>query len=153
MAGMGRLRRGLTIAAAAGVMAAVMAGGTVALVTLPANAATVDLNAWYVLVNRTSGKAMDDFNFATGDGAAVVQWSRSNANNQQWRFLDSGGGFYRLQNRHSGKVLDNRSSTSDGTDIVQWTDQNTTGQQVRLADSAGGFVRLISRHSGKAYCK
>jgi len=131
------------------IVAVVLAGVAVGWVK-PAAAATVDLNAWYVVVNRNSGKAMDDFNFATGDGAVVVQWARHNQNNQQWRFLDSGGGFYRLQNRHSSKVLDNRSSTSDGTDVVQWTDQNATGQQFRLADSAGGFVRLISRHSGKA---
>jgi beta-xylosidase len=141
-----RSRRGLAVAIAAAVIAAVGA----VLVTTAASAATVDLNAWYVLVNRTSGKAMDDFNFATNDGAIVVQWARHNQNNQQWRFIDSGGGFYRLQNRLSGKVLDNRSSTSDGTDVVQWTDQNTTGQQFSLADSAGGYVRLLSRHSGKA---
>ncbi|MEE3921092.1 RICIN domain-containing protein [Micromonospora sp. BRA006-A] len=76
---------------------------------------------------------------------------RGDSNNQQWRFLDSGGGFYRLLNRHPGKVLDNAGwSTSDGTDIVQWTDRNTANQQFRLADSSDGQTRLINRHSGKA---
>ncbi|WP_205614449.1 non-reducing end alpha-L-arabinofuranosidase family hydrolase [Streptomyces dangxiongensis] len=116
-----------------------------------ASAATVDLDGWYVLVNHNSGKAMDDANFATGDGAAVVQWTRGDAANQQWRFLDSGGGYYRLQNRHSGKVLDDQGwSTTAGADIVQWSDQNATNQQFRLADSPGGYVRLINRHSGMA---
>nr|WP_257019622.1 RICIN domain-containing protein [Streptomyces sp. TLI_235] len=36
-------------------------------------------------------------------GRAVVPDRRRN---QQWRFLDSGNGWYRLQNRTSGKVLD-----------------------------------------------
>ncbi|KUO16401.1 non-reducing end alpha-L-arabinofuranosidase family hydrolase [Streptomyces dysideae] len=123
----------------------VVAGGT------RASAATVDLNGWYVLVNRNSGKAMEDYNFATNDGAAVVQWTRHDGANQQWRFLDSGGGYYRLQNRHSGKVLDNQGwSTTAGTDIVQWSDRGGANQQFRLADSSGGYVRLINRHSGMA---
>ncbi|MFS1303450.1 alpha-L-arabinofuranosidase, partial [Streptosporangium longisporum] len=33
-----------------------------------ASAATVDTNAWYVLVNRTSGKALDVYNLSTADG-------------------------------------------------------------------------------------
>ena len=124
------------------------------LVTVNANtasAATVDTGKWYVLVNRNSGKALDDYNFGTADGSSVVQWARGDGANQQWRFLDSGGGYYRLQNRTSGKVLDDYNfSTADGTDIVQWTDLNGANQQFALTDSAGGYVRLINRHSGKA---
>ncbi|EDY59751.1 MULTISPECIES: non-reducing end alpha-L-arabinofuranosidase family hydrolase [Streptomyces] len=116
-----------------------------------ASAATVDLNGWYVLVNRNSGKAMEDYNYATDDRAAVVQWTRHDGTNQQWRFLDSGGGYYRLQNRHSGKVLDNEGwSTTAGSNLVQWSDQNAANQQFRPADSADGRVRLINRHSGMA---
>jgi hypothetical protein len=116
-----------------------------------ASAATVDLNKWYVLVNRTSGKAMDDYNFATANGASVVQWTRSDAANQQWRFIDSGGGYYRLMNRTSGKVLDDYNfSTADGTDIVQWQDLNGTNQQFSLQDTDSGYIQLINRLSGKA---
>ncbi|GAB3893104.1 hypothetical protein GCM10027612_42100 [Microbispora bryophytorum subsp. camponoti] len=117
----------------------------------PASAATVDGNTWYVLVNRNSGKALDVYNFSTADGGSLVQWSRSNGNNQQWRFVDSGGGYYRVQSRHSGKVLDVANlSTADAADVVQWSDHNGTNQQFQLADSSGGYVRLINRNSGKA---
>jgi endo-1,4-beta-xylanase len=110
----------------------------------------VDPNAWYVLVNRNSGKALDLYNLATNDGARITQWSRNDGNWQQWQFVDSGGGYYRVKSRHSGKVLDVHSwSTSDGGAIVQWADNNSANQQWRLADS-GGYLRLISRHSGKA---
>jgi hypothetical protein len=117
----------------------------------PAAAATVDPNASYVLVNRNSGKALDVYNMATGDGARITQWSRNDQNQQQWQFVDSGGGYYRIKSRHSGKVLDvyNR-STANGGSIVQWADLNSTNQQWRLADSSDGYVRLISRHSNKA---
>ncbi|SCG66626.1 endo-1,4-beta-xylanase [Micromonospora halophytica] len=110
----------------------------------------VDTSAWYVLVNRNSGKALDVYNLATNDGARITQWSRNNGNWQQWQFVDSGGGYYRIKSRHSGKVLDVYNfSTADGAAIVQWADHNGTNQQFRIADS-GGHVRLISRQSGKA---
>ncbi|MFI5845730.1 RICIN domain-containing protein [Catenuloplanes sp. NPDC051500] len=138
-------RRRWTVAAAA----LTVAVGS--LVASPADAATVDTAAWYVLVNRGSGKALDVSGSAANDGAALAQWARHDGANQQWQFVDSGGGYYRLKARHSGKVLDvSNASTADGAALVQWPDTNATNQQFRLADSDGGQVRLISRHSGKA---
>ncbi|QOV39976.1 RICIN domain-containing protein [Streptomyces ferrugineus] len=117
----------------------------------PAGAATVDPNASYVLVNRNSGKALDVYNLATNDGARITQWTRNDQAQQQWQFVDSGGGYYRIKSRHSGKVLDVYNwSTANGGSIVQWADLNATNQQWRLADSSDGYVRLISRHSNKA---
>ncbi|MFD5037120.1 non-reducing end alpha-L-arabinofuranosidase family hydrolase [Streptomyces sp. NPDC058377] len=117
----------------------------------PAVAATVDPNASYVLVNRNSGKALDVYNLATEDGARVTQWTRNDQAQQQWQFVDSGDGYYRVKSRHSGKVLDVYNwSAANGGSIVQWADLNATNQQWRLADSSDGYVRLISRHSGKA---
>ncbi|WP_433544436.1 non-reducing end alpha-L-arabinofuranosidase family hydrolase (plasmid) [Streptomyces sp. CA-294286] len=117
----------------------------------PAAAATVDTNAWYVLVNRNSGKALDVHHLATNDGARLTQWTRNDQNQQQWQFVDSGGGNYRILSRHSGKVLDVQGrSTANGGPVVQWADLNATHQQWRLADSPGGYVRFVSRHSNKA---
>lgn len=116
-----------------------------------ARAATVDPNAWYVLVNRGSGKALDVSGADTANGASVQQWTRSDSANQRFQFVDSGGGHYRLRAQHSGKVLDVYNySTADGAGIVQWSDLNGTNQQFRLADSPDGHVRLINRNSGKA---
>jgi beta-xylosidase len=57
-----------------------------------ANAATVDTSAWYVLVNRNSGKVLDVYNSSTANGAAVVQWADHNGSNQQWRLVQVGSG-------------------------------------------------------------
>jgi poly(3-hydroxybutyrate) depolymerase len=136
----------------AAVTAVLLAAGTMTAVSaVPASAATVDTTAWYVLVNRNSGKALDVYGLATNDGGRIAQWTRNDGANQQWQFLDSGGGYYRLKSRHSNKVLDvPNSSTADGVAIQQWTDNSGTNQQFRLADSDGGFVRLINRNSSKA---
>ncbi|MET7881402.1 non-reducing end alpha-L-arabinofuranosidase family hydrolase, partial [Micromonospora profundi] len=134
----------------AGVAAMLVGGAAVAVVSSPAAAATVDTNAWYVLVNRNSGKALDVYNLATNDGARITQWARNNGNQQQWQFVDSGGGYYRVKSRLSGKVLDVYNfSTANGANIVQWSDGNGTNQQFRLADSDSGYIRLINRNSNK----
>ncbi|WP_433019677.1 non-reducing end alpha-L-arabinofuranosidase family hydrolase [Kribbella sp. CA-294648] len=130
---------------------ALVAGLLAAVVAIPAQAATVDPSAWYVLVNRASGKAMDVAGVSTADGAAIQQWARHDGTNQQFQFVDSGGGYYRLRARHSAKALDVFNfSTADGAGIVQWSDHNGTNQQFRLADSPDGHVRLINRNSNKA---
>jgi hypothetical protein len=116
-----------------------------------AQAATVDSSAWYVLVNRGSGKALDVSGASTADGAGLSQWTRHDGANQRFQFVDSGGGYYRLKAQHSGKVLDiSGYSVADHADVVQWGDANGTNQQFRLADSSDGYVRLINRNSGKA---
>ncbi len=142
----GRLARTVTL-----LVAVLLSGAATAVNPAPSAAATVDTSAWYVLVNRNSGKALDVYGLATNDGARITQWTRNDGANQQWQFVDSGGGYYRLKSRHSGKVLDVFDfSTADGAAIVQWADGNGTNQQFRLADSDSGYVRLLNRNSGKA---
>ncbi|WP_017573484.1 non-reducing end alpha-L-arabinofuranosidase family hydrolase [Nocardiopsis halotolerans] len=132
-------------------MVMVVGGAGAVTVPTPAAAATVDTNAWYVLVNRESGKALDVYNRATDDGARITQWTRNDQYQQQWRFVDSGDGYYRLRSRISGRVLDVHDwSTANGASIVQWTDYDQANQQFRLEDSPDGHVRLVNRHSGKA---
>jgi beta-xylosidase len=145
----GRLRRRGFAAIVAGL--ALVTGLAISVLAAPAaSAATVDPNAWYVLVNRTSGKALDVYNLATNDGARITQWSRNDGNQQQWQFVDSGGGFYRLKSRLSGKVLDvSNASTADGAPVVQWTDNNAANQQFSMQD-IDGYLQLINRNSGKA---
>jgi hypothetical protein len=65
--------------------------------------------------------------------------------------VDPGDGFYRLEVRHSDKVLDVAgASVADGAPIQQWADRNGANRRFRLADSDAGHVRLINRASGKA---
>jgi GH43 family beta-xylosidase len=126
-------------------------GGITSALPPAVSAATVDTNASYVLVNRNSGKALDVYELATNDGARISQYTRNDGAWQQWQFVDSGGGYYRLKSKHSNKVLQiSGGSTADAADLVQWADSNATSQQFRLADSSDGYVRLLNRNSGKA---
>ncbi|RGA01876.1 arabinan endo-1,5-alpha-L-arabinosidase [Microbispora triticiradicis] len=137
--------------ALASALTLLLALGLGLVLTGPARAATIDTNASYVLVNRNSGKVLDVYNWATNDGAPLVQYSRNDGAWQQWQFVDSGGGYYRLKSRHSGKVVDiSGRSTADGADVIQYADKNATNQQFRVVDTDSGYVKLINRNSGKA---
>ena len=146
-----RPRRPRWVRTALASLSMLAAAGGIAVTASQADAATVDTGASYVLVNRGSGKALDVYNLATTDGARITQWARNDGAQQQWQFVDSGSGWYRLKSRLSGKVLDVADrSTADGAAINQWSDANGTNQQFRLADSDSGYVRLINRNSSKA---
>ncbi|QKV80312.1 non-reducing end alpha-L-arabinofuranosidase family hydrolase [Amycolatopsis sp. Hca4] len=143
-----RRRRRVAVAGAA---VALVASGLLTVAAAPASAATVDTAAWYVLVNRNSGKALDVNGASTADGAALIQWTRTNTTNQQFQFVDAGSGNYKLRARHSGKLADVQgASTADGAPVVQWTDNGGANQQFSLADAGSGYVRLVNRNSGKA---
>jgi len=139
-----RLRQTVALAVAA------VLGSTVAVAVAPsASATTPDGSAWYVLVSRKSGLALDVKNGSTSDGAALVQTTRTDATSQQFRFVPAGSGYYALQNRGSGKVLSvSGGSTSDGAAIVQSTDTSATSQQFSLVDQSD-YVRLVNRKSSK----
>ncbi|MBL7258117.1 RICIN domain-containing protein [Paractinoplanes lichenicola] len=136
-------------AALIGLVVTLLAGAGVLFGLPTAQAATVNTAAWYVLVNRNSGKAMDVYNLATNAGAGIAQFTRNDGNWQQWQFVDAGSGYYKIKSRHSGLVLE-LPNANDGTQLIQNTDNGTTRQHFTLKDSAGGYVRLLNRHSGKA---
>src|SRR5688500_9512941 len=113
----GRGRR-LALVAGATALAAIVAITTVSVTTAPA--AMVSTSVDYVFVNRHSGKAMDVYNWATGDNAPIVQFARNDLAVQRWRFVDAGSGYYKVRSVNSGKVLTLPDAT-DGARLVQST--------------------------------
>src|SRR4029078_12968758 len=104
---------------------------------------TVNTSAWYVFVNRNSGKAMDVWEWSTADGGQLRQYTRTNGNNQQFQFVDVGSGYYQLRNRNSGKVVAIPNS-NDGVQVIQTTATTDTKQHFRLVASAHGACTFIS---------
>lgn len=79
--------------------------------------------------------------------ALLQQWPATGGQNQQFDFLDSGDGYYRVRARHSGLVLQ-VAGTATGADISQQPDSGATAQQWRVVDQGGGVVGLVNRLSG-----
>ncbi|MGW6443210.1 glycosyl hydrolase family 95 catalytic domain-containing protein [Lentzea sp. NPDC055074] len=104
---------------------------------------------YYRLVARHSGKCADISGVSTAAGALAQQWSRTSGLNQQFDFIDAGGGYHRIRARHSGLVLQTASASS-GADITQQSDTNATSQQWQVVDQGGGVISLVNRQSGLA---
>ncbi|MFC0626304.1 RICIN domain-containing protein [Kribbella deserti] len=134
------------------VLVGALIASALALVTGPsASAAVIDPTAFYQLVSRHSGKAIEIAGQSTADGAVAQQRTRAAQASQQFQFVDAGDGYHKIRARHSGKVLDIASaSTANGADVVQWTDNGRVSQQFRVADTDSGYVKLVNRNSGKA---
>jgi arabinan endo-1,5-alpha-L-arabinosidase len=135
----------------AGLAAVVLAATGLAIGIPSASAATLQTNTWYVLVGSHSGLVLGIEGASANDGAGLVQQTRTNANHQQFRFVDAGGGRYRIQTRHSGKALDVYEwNAGNGARIVQWTDLGGTNQQWTPTAHADGTYSFVNRFSGKA---
>jgi alpha-L-fucosidase 2 len=109
----------------------------------------VETGVYYRLVAQHSGKLADISGVSTAAGALLHQWQATGGQNQQFDFLDSGGGYYRLRARHSGLVLQVANANS-GADITQQPDANASSQQWRVTDQGGGVISMVNRQSGLA---
>ena len=56
----------------------------------------IDPSAHYQIVSRHSGKAIEIAGQSTADGAGVQQRTRADQANQQFQFVDAGGGYYTI---------------------------------------------------------
>jgi len=101
----------------------------------------------YRLAVSQGGKFADINGRSTAAGAVLIQWSGNGGLNQQFDFLDSGGGYYRIRARHSGLVLQVAGANA-GADITQQPDTNATSQQWKVTDQGGGVFSITSRQSG-----
>ncbi|QKV80010.1 RICIN domain-containing protein [Amycolatopsis sp. Hca4] len=109
----------------------------------------VQVGVNYSLVAAHSGKAADISGASTAAGAALIQWTSHAAANQQFDFLASTDGYYRIRARHSGLVLQ-VAGTASGADITQQPDTGAATQQWQVTDAGGGAVTLVNRASGLA---
>ena len=67
-----------------------------------------------------------------------MQWTDLNGTNQQFRLVDSDGGYVRLINRHSNKALAVQgASTANGANIVQYSTRTARNQQWQLVQIGG----------------
>lgn len=103
----------------------------------------------YKLVAQHSSKLVGITGASTAAGALIEQESANGGPSQQFDFVDSGDGYYRVRARNSGLVLQ-AANANTGADISQQADANTTAEQWRVVDQGGGAVSLVNRMSGLA---
>jgi hypothetical protein len=103
------------------------------------------------IVNMNSNRVADVAGISTADGANIHQWGNNGTHNQQWSFVHLDNGWYRIEARHSGKIIDSagEQATGDGVNVQQWTWLGALDQQWRLEPLNDGTFRFVVRHNGK----
>ncbi|MFE9450210.1 RICIN domain-containing protein [Streptomyces sp. NPDC006739] len=106
-------------------------------------------NAFYKILNKSSGKAADVSGASSTAGANVIQWNDTGAQNQDWRFVPVGDGSYEIVNQNSGQLMDvTGASTADGATVLQQPDDNGASQHWTLTARGNGYYKVKNVHSG-----
>lgn len=107
-------------------------------------------NAFYKVLNKNGGRAIDVSGGSTSAGANVIQWNDTGAQNQRWRWVAVGDGSYEIVNQNSGLLLDvTNGSGADGATIVQRADDNGASQHWTLVADGNGYYKIKNVNSGK----
>ncbi|MBA2943074.1 discoidin domain-containing protein [Paenibacillus sp. CGMCC 1.16610] len=95
---------------------------------------------------------MDVNGGSSADGAKIIQWSAGTGLNQQWQFVKTSPGYYKIISKSSLKALAVQdASTADGAGIIQasYTDDATYNDEWSVVDAGDGYYQLKNRLSGK----
>ncbi|CCH85931.1 1,3-(1,3;1,4)-beta-D-glucan 3(4)-glucanohydrolase [Modestobacter italicus] len=121
-------------------------------VPVPVTPAPIVSGAVYELANACGGKVAEvPAASVTVERARVRTGTDTNAPHQRWRVVALPGGFYKLVNLASGKVLRLQStSTAPGVRFVQSSDASGPNAQFTLTNRGGDTYQLLVRTSGRA---
>lgn len=100
---------------------------------------------------KHSGKALDVDRVSSESLAVINQWANGDGNNQLWRFLDLGTGYYQIQSVQSGHVIDILPGSA-----IQQICQNTRATGANIPDTQqwrleqdGDYYKIINKSNGK----
>ncbi|HUM82607.1 MAG TPA: RICIN domain-containing protein [Lachnospiraceae bacterium] len=98
----------------------------------------------YSQVNGTS--VMDVYGGLVNSGANVQLWESNGSGAQQFRFIYSGDGYYRIINMKSGMAVDiDSGSTAAGANIHQFFYNGSNAQLWKISSNSDGSVTFLSK--------
>ena len=105
------------------------------------------VGAYYKLVNRNSGMVLGVSGGSQANGAQLIQWADTGAEDQAWHVTTTSG-LTKFGNRNSGQVIGiYQGSTTEGADAVQWLDTGATNQEWTL-EATGSYYKILNSNSG-----
>jgi hypothetical protein len=108
--------------------------------------------AYFTLINRNSGKAIDLVNGNTANGAAINQWTRDDtAPDQRWALAPTeNADHFRITSWVSGKCagIEGDSTAAAAKLLARDYTGNNPAQQFDLIDAGNGFFKIRNVNSG-----
>ncbi len=103
---------------------------------------------YYKLTNKNSGKVLDISGGSMSNGAPLIQWTYSGANNQLFTILNPTTGIYQFQNVKSLLNIDlTAANVTVGTKFQQYASNTSCAQKFKLKDmSALAATSLFTDH-------
>lgn len=102
----------------------------------------------YMIVSKSSGKALAVENASTADNALLVQATVTQDDSQIWTVQDAGNGYYYLINKKSGKAIDMPgASTTAGTQALQWSLNYNDNQKWNFTAAGDGYYTISAKHT------
>ena len=83
-------------------------------------------NNAYKITSQRSGQVLEVDTYSFSNEAPIQQWVYDKLPSQEWVIIESGNGYYKFINKHSGKALD------VGGRLQQWDDNNTNAQKFKI---------------------
>ncbi len=110
---------------------------------------------YFVLVNRNSGKALDQPGANGTDGLPLQQYGLNYSSAERWGVVANGGYFYGICSNGPNDVLSLTSAsgappTAPGTPVVQSPQQYRDDQNWMMVSSDGVWVSFLNKYSGLA---
>ena len=110
---------------------------------------------YFVLVNRNSGKALDQPGASSTDGLPLQQYGLNYSSAERWGVVANGGYFYGICSNGPNDVLSLASEsgtppTAPNTPVVQSPQQYRDDQNWMMVSSDGVWVSFLNKYSGLA---
>ncbi|MEY2850023.1 MAG: hypothetical protein RI885_2690 [Actinomycetota bacterium] len=111
----------------------------------------ISSTAWYRITNPNSGLCVDGRGSGTANGTALIIQTCSTATSQQWQFVATTNGFYKVVPRNIPSSAWDVSgvSVADGALVQLWNYGGAANQQWRVQQEAGGLFSFVNRNSSK----
>lgn len=116
----------------------------------------IDSSAWYRITAKHSGKCLAVAGGASfvHNGVGVIQWDcLEPEENQKWRIVPVGFGFFKILAKHSGKSLDVRGGVGqldNGIAVQQWDYIGAANQQWMFIPAGDDTYQIVAAHSRKS---
>jgi hypothetical protein len=105
-----------------------------------------DSSAYYMLVNRISGRALG----ISEESPEIKQLDSRESPALEWRIRASGAGWYKVVNRQSGKVLGGGANDREGAGIQLYSDGETPGLLWKISAVGNGSFSIVNRANDMA---
>ena len=106
----------------------------------------------YKIISKHSGKCLDIPDGSIGNNIIAQQFDCHGENNQQWKIIPDGNGYYTIKARHSGKCLDVwDAATGNNARIQQYDCHGGNNQKWQIISDGSSYYTMKAKHSNKCW--